>query len=126
MYKHLIFDLDGTLIDSSDGVVEAVNYSLIQMGEPPQSPEVIKPYIGFPLEQMYPDFTDAPYEELYAHFTVKARETVVASTTALPHVEKVLARLHETDLRLAIGTTKIKRHVDGIVAKLGWKEYFDV
>lgn len=126
MYKYLIFDLDGTLIDSSDGVVDAVNYSLTQMGEPPQPAEIIKPYIGFPLEQMYPNFTDAPYEELYAHFTVRAAETVVASTTALPHIEELLARLHKTDLKLAIGTTKIKRHVDGIVAKLGWQNYFDV
>jgi phosphoglycolate phosphatase len=126
MYKHLIFDLDGTLIDSSDGVVEAVNYSLTQMGEKPQPPEVIKPYIGFPLEEMYPNFTDAPYKELYAHFTVRAAETVVASTTALPHVEEVLIRLHKNNLKLAIGTTKIKRHVDGIIAKLGWNDYFDV
>ena len=126
MYKHLIFDLDGTLIDSSDGVVEAVNYSLTQMGEAPQPPDIIKPYIGYPLEQMYPNFTDAPYKELYAHFTVRAAETVVASTTALPHVEEVLARLHKTDIKLAIGTTKIKRHVDGIIAKLEWHNYFDV
>ncbi|MDH4035200.1 MAG: HAD family hydrolase, partial [candidate division Zixibacteria bacterium] len=91
-----------------------------------QPPEVIKPYIGFPLEQMYPDFTEAPYQELYAHFKVKAAETVVASTTALPHVEELLAQLHETDFKLAVATTKIKVHVDGIVEKLGWQNYFDV
>jgi HAD superfamily hydrolase (TIGR01509 family) len=126
MYKYLIFDLDGTLIDSSDGVVEAVNYSLTQMGEAPQPSEAIKPYIGFPLEQMYPVFTDAPYEELYAHFRAKAAETIVASTTALRHVEELLARLHKTDLKLAVATTKIKAHVYGIVEKLGWRDYFDV
>lgn len=126
MYKYLIFDLDGTLIDSSDGVVEAVNYSLTQMGEPPQPATVIKPYIGFPLAQMYPNFTDAPYEELYAHFTVRAAETVVASTNALPHVDTVLQQLRESGLRMAVATTKIKRHVDGIVDKLGWRDYFSV
>ncbi len=126
MYKHLIFDLDGTLIDSSDGVVEAVNYSLRQVGAEEQPPEVIKPYIGYPLEQMYPDFTDAPYDELYAHFGVKAAESVVRSSVALPHVEKLLERLAGTDLKLAVATTKIRMHVDGIINKLGWGEYFDV
>ena len=126
MYKYLIFDLDGTLIDSSDGVVEAVNYSLTQMGEPTQPAAVIKQYIGFPLAQMYPDFTDAPYEELYAHFTVRAAETVVASTYALPHVETVLQKLRESGFRMAVATTKIKHNVDGIVEKLGWRDYFSV
>ena len=44
--RNIIFDLDGTLIDSSDGVVEAVNYSLRQMGESEQSAELIKTFIG--------------------------------------------------------------------------------
>jgi HAD superfamily hydrolase (TIGR01509 family) len=124
MYRFIIFDLDGTLIDSSEGVVQAINYSLEQMGEPPQSPETIKPYIGYPLETMYPDFTDAPYDELYAHFTVKAAQTVVASTCALPYTDEVLQQLAANGRTLAVATTKIKKHVDGIVDKLGWRDYF--
>ena len=88
--KNLIFDLDGTLIDSSDGVVQAVNYSLRQMGEAEQPADVIKKYIGYPLSTMYPDFTDAPMRELYAHFQVKAAETVVSSTIVLPGVEEMV------------------------------------
>jgi len=124
MYRFVIFDLDGTLIDSSEGVVEAVNYSLQQVGEPPQPPEAIKAYIGYPLAKMYPNFTDAPYEQLYAHFSVKAAQTIVPSTRALPHADDVLKKLHADGLTLAVATTKIKKHVDGILAKLGWREYF--
>ena len=124
MYRFVIFDLDGTLIDSSDGVVEAVNYSLQQMGEPTQPPEVIKPYIGYPLAKMYPEFTDAPYEQLYEHFTVKAAQTVVTSTYALPHVDELLKQLYADGRTLAVATTKIKRHVDSILDKLDWRKYF--
>jgi phosphoglycolate phosphatase len=46
--RYLVFDLDGTLIDSSIGVVESVNYSLRMMGEPEQPPEKIKPGIPPP------------------------------------------------------------------------------
>jgi 2-phosphoglycolate phosphatase len=122
--ENLIFDLDGTLIDSSHGVVEAVNYSLRQMGQPEQKPEVIKTFIGYSLEEMYPHFTDAPLKELYAHFRVKAAETVVASTEILPGVAQTLRRLDDRGFRMAIATTKIRANVNGILEKLGWQKLF--
>ncbi len=119
-WRNLILDLDGTLIDSSDGVVAAVNYSLQQMGEPPQPADRIKAYIGYPLSAMYPAFTDKPVAQLYAHFQAKAAKTVISSTVALPGADEVLRELHRDGYRLAIATTKIKRHLDGILAALGW------
>ncbi|HOP08162.1 MAG TPA: HAD family hydrolase [candidate division Zixibacteria bacterium] len=124
--ENVVFDLDGTLIDSSEGVVAAVNYSLEQMGEPHQSPELIKAYIGYPLSAMYPNFTDKPLDELYRHFQVKAAETVISSTVALPGVEKAIRLLYEQGYRLAIATTKVKRHLDGILSLLNWQDFFVV
>ncbi|UCE24550.1 MAG: HAD family hydrolase [Candidatus Zixiibacteriota bacterium] len=118
--RNIIFDFDGTLIDSSDGVVEAVNYSLRQVDEPEQPPEVIKRFIGYPLSQMYPTFSSHPVSELYRLFQQKAAQTVVASAEALPGVENVLNRLHDEGYRLGIASTKIRVHIDGIVEKLGW------
>ncbi|MDF1545697.1 MAG: HAD family hydrolase [bacterium] len=123
-FKNIIFDLDGTLIDSSDGVVAAVNYSLEMMNQPLQSPERIKEYIGYPLSKMYPDFTDAPVKELYRHFQIRAAETVVQATVALDGVHELLEELKSRGINLGIGTTKIKRHVDGILDKLGWHSLF--
>ena len=123
--SNLIFDLDGTLIDSSPGVIQAVNYSLRMMGQPEQKPEAIKAFIGYPLETMYPHFTDAPLKELYGHFQVKAAVTVVASTKALPGVAQTLRRLSDRGYRMAIATTKIRANVNGILEKLGWQKLFD-
>ena len=123
--RAVIFDLDGTLIDSSEGIVAAVNYSLRMMGEPEQPPEKIKPFIGFPLSQMYPSFSEAPVDELYRHFQVKAAETIVASSEVMDGVESMLEWLVSFDLKLAIASTKIRRHIDGIVAKFGWERYFE-
>lgn len=124
--RYLIFDLDGTLIDSSEGIVEAVNYSLRVMGGPEQSPERIRRYIGFPLSQMYNDFTDLPAAELYRHFRVKAEESVVASTVILPGVESTLKQLQQLGCRMAIATTKVRSNLDGIMAKFGWGSVFKV
>ncbi len=122
----LIFDLDGTLIDSSRGVVEAVNYSLRELNQPEQSAERISRYIGFPLSVMYPDFTDQPFERLYPLFQKKAAETIVASAEPLDGAEETLRDLHSCGIRMAVVTTKIRAHVDGILAKMDWKSFFEV
>jgi phosphoglycolate phosphatase len=123
--KFIIFDLDGTLIDSSEGVVEATNYALEKVGEPVRSHEEIVPYIGFPLSRMFADFTSAPYDELARHFQVRARQTVVGSTVPLPGVDDVLRWLHENEYRAAIATTKVSLHIDLILQKCNWADYFD-
>ena len=123
--SNIIFDLDGTLIDSSEGVVAAVNYSLKQMGEREQSPEAIKPFIGYPLAVMYPHFSDKPLNELYAHFQRKAKDTVVASTVVLNNVDTTLRQLHEMGYKLAIASTKVRPHISGIIEKFNWQDLFD-
>ncbi|PWB68209.1 hypothetical protein C3F09_12160 [candidate division GN15 bacterium] len=120
----LIFDLDGTLIDSSEGVVDATNYALRQMRETERSAEEIKRYIGFPLKQMFADFTSASADALYDHFQVRAAETVVASAHPLDGVDAVLSEVHKRGIRMSIATTKTRGHLDGIIAKLGWTKYF--
>ncbi len=122
--RNVIFDLDGTLIDSSAGVVQATNYALAMLGLPTRDPAEIVTYIGYPLDVMFADFTDAPYPELARHFQVKARETVVESTTALPFAHETIVDLHRTGYRLAIATTKIRIHIDLILEKCGWRQYF--
>ncbi len=123
--RNLIFDLDGTLIDSSEGVVDAVNYSLRMMGEPEQSPERIKTFIGYPLTTMYPHFSKVSPLELCEHFKVRAAETVISSTAALDGADKTLRELHKAGYKMAIATTKITCHLRGIVDLLNWSPLFD-
>jgi len=124
MTRHLIFDLDGTLIDSSEGVVEATNYALVQTGQPERPAVEIKQFIGFPLEEMFTAFTDVPYDQLWPHFQTRARETVVGSTSPLPYVDETLNLLYQQGFRMAIATTKIKVHVDLIIEKCHWGNRF--
>jgi len=124
--KNVIFDLDGTLIDSSDGVVAAVNYALQKTGDSLPPPEEIRSFIGYSLDEMFPHFSKAPTDILHRYFQEKANDLVVGATVALPEAEETLALLHERGYRLAIATTKVVRNIDGILDKLNWRRYFEV
>ncbi|MGD2109112.1 MAG: HAD family hydrolase [Phycisphaerae bacterium] len=45
----VIFDLDGTLADTLDDIVDAINAVFSQIGRPPVSPEMVRPHIGIGL-----------------------------------------------------------------------------
>ena len=120
---NIIFDLDGTLIDSSPGVIESTNYALQSLGEAPRRPDEITPFIGYPLEKMFASFCRAPMEKLKAAFQEKAREVMVASVRPLPGAGETLACLHRGGYRLAVATTKYTVHSTGIVDKCGWGKY---
>ncbi len=121
---HIIFDLDGTLIDSSAGVIEAVNYAFARLGGEPPSAEVIRASIGYPLEQLFRETTDLPVAELYRHFQVRAADSVVEATMPLAGVGEILEELKRRGYTLAIATTKIRVHIDRIEEKLGWQGLF--
>jgi phosphoglycolate phosphatase len=121
---HIIFDLDGTLIDSSQGIIDAVNYSLRSVGVQERKADEITPYIGYPLKQMYTDFTDVSYQDLYTHFQHHATTSVVDAAVALNGVDDVLNELHSKGYRLGIATNKIAFHITAIVNKLGWTDLF--
>ena len=122
----LIFDLDGTLIDSSAGVVDAVNYSLRMAGQAERSHDDISKYIGYPLKSMYADFGVGPFAELYRYFQDRATHTVVSSSILLEGADETVAELRRQGWRMAIATTKVRRHVEAIVDKFGWRDTFDV
>jgi len=122
--EHIIFDLDGTLIDSSAGVIEATNYALAELGEAPRQRKEIIRYIGYPLEDMFASFTKLPADKLAEKFQEKARITVVASTIALPGVEDTLRLLYRARFKMGIATTKYDYHTEAIIKKLNWANYF--
>ncbi len=121
--KNLIFDLDGTLIDSSRGVIISANYALTSIGDKVRKPDEIIKFIGYPLEEMFNSFSDKSYSEFWNYFQEKARETVVASTVPIGRSDKVLKELYNRGYRIGIGTTKIRIHIEKILDKLNWRQY---
>lgn len=52
-YKLVIFDLDGTLLDTSEGILSAAKYAISQSGRVIPNQDVLETYIGPPIQQSF-------------------------------------------------------------------------
>ena len=63
MPKAVLFDLDGTLTASGEGIVRSVQYALEKMGREVPDPSALTVFIGPPLVQEFMDFSGMSHEE---------------------------------------------------------------
>ena len=52
-YKCVIFDVDGTLLDTSEGMLSAVRYTIAKFGLAPLDEATIKSFIGPPIQHSF-------------------------------------------------------------------------
>ena len=55
-WSAVLFDLDGTLTDSGEGIRRSVAYALEKMGRPPLSEAELNSFIGPPLKDAFRDY----------------------------------------------------------------------
>lgn len=128
MYDTILFDLDGTLSDSAEGIINCVQYALEHMGiEAPR--EELYCFVGPPLKQMFiqklgmDTKTAGQAQSLYRErfSTVGIRENRMYDG-----VDELLQKLRAAGARLAVATSKPTKFSTQIVESYGIMPYFDV
>lgn len=125
----LIFDLDGTLIDSRLDLAEAVNATRRHMGKDPLSNERVYSYVGngAPVlirRAMGEGATEAELQEALEFFMEYYGAHDLDYTTLYPGVKASLERLNAAGKRMAVLTNKPVRMSRHIVQGLGVGEHF--
>lgn len=125
----LIFDLDGTLIDSKLDLAYAVNATRAQMGMGPLNIDLVSSYVGngAPVlirRALGPAATETAIQEGLEFFLEYYREHKLDCTELYPGVREALDRLREARRRLAILTNKPVGVSRGIVEGLGLSGHF--
>ena len=121
-YSLVVFDWDGTLIDSAQTIVECIQQSARDMGLPAPEPERARHVIGLGLQDSLriavPDLRVQDYREFAAlyrtHFLV--REDAMA---LFPGVRELIDELSAEGRRLAVATGKSRRGLDRALAASG-------
>jgi phosphoglycolate phosphatase len=125
-YRLIVFDWDGTIIDSAAMIAECIRDSAREMGLPVPSAEQASHVIGLGLHDSLrlavPELQAHQYPEFVAHYRRCFRERE-DSMGLFPGMQELLSQLSTTH-RLGIATGKSRRGLDRALAATGIGAYF--
>jgi len=126
----IIFDLDGTLIDSVAAITESVNVALREMGIPEKDQTVIFRMLGKPFEQKFMELVGAVDDDIVERFATifraHYRRICLGSTRLLPDAESTLRYLAARPVAVGVATTKPREFAEMILEHLGCRQFFSV
>jgi len=123
----VLFDLDGTLVDSQPGIVVAMNATLRALGEPERPQEDLRARIGPPLPETFGDLLGRPpgeVEDIVAGYRERYRQTMREGTFVYPGIPDLLAALHAAGHPLAVATSKAQFLAEELLDHLGLAPWF--
>ena len=124
--KYIFFDLDGTLVDSSQGIETTFLHTFKVLGVPAPDKETIRTFMGPPLEVT---FTKHVPKELVAKaveiYRTYYKEIGQQQTYLYPGIKELLQQLKELGYHLFITTSKNQEVSLEIAHSLGISDYFE-
>ncbi|MBL1437319.1 MAG: HAD-IA family hydrolase [Rhodobacteraceae bacterium] len=133
--KLVIFDMDGTLMDSQEFILLAMRYAFDKAGHPAPSKADVLSIVGLSLDAavavLLPDLDEAENlrtVELYRHSFIELREKMGAEAKAplYPGARAALERLYAVDnIVLGVATGKAKRGLDHAYDSHGIGHFFE-
>lgn len=125
----VLFDLDGTLTDSAEGVIRSAQYMQEKMGIEKWADEDLKFIVGPPLMKTFTeDFAmDAETAETaLAYFRERYTTVGLFENKLYPGIEEMLTALRKKGKRLAVATSKKEETAVRILEHFGVAKYFEV
>ncbi|SEA41641.1 pyrophosphatase PpaX [Thalassobacillus cyri] len=122
----ILFDLDGTLIDTNELIIASFLHTTEQYGDRVYSREEIMNFIGPPLRESLAQVDENRVEEMivtYREHNMKHHDELVE---AYPTVVETMKILKEKGYKLGIVTTKMRQTVEMGLKLTGLKELFPV
>lgn len=128
-YKYILFDLDGTLIDSKVGIITAARFALDKMGVPETQIYNLERMIGPPLKYSFINFfnlSEDLVDTAVGYYREYYREKGIFEFEMYEGIPELLSMLKADGYILAIATSKPTVFAKRIIEKLGLAQYFDI
>ena len=125
-YKNILFDFDGTLADTRQGIICTVQGTLLRMGLPSANPSDIAKTIGLPLTECFRLATPTPPERLDEAAQIYRD---IFPSLALDHISlfpgilQTLSELKNRGIVMAIVSSRHHMSLDPLAEQLGVLQY---
>ncbi len=129
MWDYILFDLDGTITDSSEGIINCVIYALEAAGKEIPDRTKLLGFIGPPLVEGFQDITGMTKEEaLQATAKYRERYGVIGlfENKVYEGIISLLKDLKEQGKKIALATSKPETYAIRILQHFQIIKYFDV
>lgn len=125
----ILFDLDGTLTDSGEGIMNSVEYALNKYGIKVENREQLRTFVGPPLAEQFSKFCGFSVEEGHKavevyreYYQVKG----IFENSVYEGIPEVLRKLKDRGYQICMATSKPEKFAKMIAEHFGFAEYFDV
>ena len=128
MAKAILFDLDGTLTDSGEGILNCATVTLEHFGLPVPSREEMRVFVGPPLRDTFFKY-GVPTERLDEAVAVYRKRYIpigMFENSPYDGIENLLKKLKAQGHRLYVATSKPEWMAVEILTKFGLAPYFDI
>ena len=123
----VIFDLDGTLTDSAEGIVASFLHALSHVGAPVPEGNLAAQIVGPPMDDTFRAMElGANADAAIAAFRAEYGSRGWAMNTLFDGIAALLADLRAAGVRLAVATSKLEPTAQRILAHFGLDQHFEV
>lgn len=125
--KTILFDLDGTLTDSGEGIMNCAEFALEHFGIAVPDRNALRVFVGPPLDMMFAKF-GVPADRIAEAITVyRSRYTTIGKfeNTPYPGIRAMLGNLKDQGHRLFVATSKPEKVSIEILEKFELAQYFE-
>ena len=128
MIKGIIWDLDGTLLDTTEGVMYAVEKTVAQLKLAPLKPDILKQFVGPPMQDSFVKFYgfDGTSALKAANlFRENYKKESLFKATLYPHTMETLRALKNRGYTMGVATNKSHDNALSIVEHFGISSFCD-
>jgi phosphoglycolate phosphatase len=126
-HENILFDLDGTLTDSAEGIINSVEYSLKRFGIVVHDRIKLYSFIGPPLAEsfkLYYGFSDNDTRTAVKYYREYYREKGIYENKLYDGIDDLLLKLKKDNRTLAIATAKPEIFAKQVLEYFGITKYF--